>query len=70
MSEMPPWVETRMEYDASNNLKFTGKHKGRGALSSDTGWYITRYFWDASSNLTQKIGPVIGIWNDRASLIP
>lgn len=67
MSETP-WVEQRLDYVGGSNLIYLGKHKSKGAPESELGWYITKFTYDGSNNLTSTTGAVIGRWSERAAL--
>lgn len=60
------WNDRRFDY-TSGDLDYIGKHKKHNALTSDTQWVIIKYTW-SGSNCTRIEGPLIGAWDDRASL--
>ena len=57
----------RFEY-SDGDLLFKGDHATLGAATSDEGWRIWKYTWDIDGNPTLIEGPVLGAWDDRASL--
>lgn len=63
-----PWVEQRLDYAGGSNLIYLGKHKTKSVSESETGWYITKFTYDGSGNLTSSTGPVIGKWSERTNL--
>lgn len=61
------WKVRRFDY-VSGDLIYKGFHEIIGASTSDKNWRIFKYTWDAEGNPTMIEGPVIGSWDDRASL--
>ena len=62
------WKDKRFDY-TSGNLDYIGNsliHKA--STSSSNLWYIWKYTYDGSSNLTRIEGPLPGNWEDRATL--
>lgn len=55
------------DYDASDNLIYSGISHEFGAADSDDDWLIKKYWYDASDNLI-KVKKQIGVWDDRDSL--
>ena len=62
-----PWRSQRFEY-STGDLLYKGVHETFGAATSDNNWRIWKYTWDVDDNPVLIEGPVIGSWDDRASL--
>ena len=60
------WLDRRFEW-SSGDLAYKGLHLNRGASESDPGWYIWKYTW-SNGNPIRIEGPIMGEWNNRASL--
>ena len=61
------WQDIRYEYDAGN-LIYAGKHYKHDADTADTKWEIWKYTYDATPDIIRLEGPLVGAWDDRASL--
>lgn len=62
------WKDQRFDY-TSGNLDYLGRsliHKA--STSESTLWWIWKYSFDGSDNLTRIEGPLTGNWDDRAAL--
>lgn len=59
--------QSRFEWDADNNLIYSGTCKNFNADGSEDYWEIKKYTYDANGNLI-LIKKQTGVWNDRASL--
>ena len=46
------WLNTKLEYDASDQLIYKGCNDALAAADGDTDWYIFKYDW-TSGNITQ-----------------
>lgn len=46
------WLNTKLEYDGSDNCIYKGQNDNLGAADGDTDWYITKFDW-IGSNCTQ-----------------
>ncbi len=57
----------RFEY-SDGDMIYKGGHETLGAATSDSNWRVWKYTWDVDSNPTLIEGPIIGAWDDRASL--
>lgn len=53
---------------SSGNLIYRGGNTLVNASESDASWYIFKYTWDSSGNLTNVKGPIKGAWSNRAGL--
>jgi YD repeat-containing protein len=60
--------DCRYVYDANDNLIYMGFNLVHKTATSEADWYIWKYTYDASDNLTRKEGPLEGSWDNRASL--
>lgn len=67
---MTPWNSIEIEYDASDQIKYLGKNKTLSAPVEDKSWYISKFTWNGSGNLTNVNGPVLGKWSERVILLP
>jgi hypothetical protein len=61
------WRSKRFSYD-SDNMQYKGFHEAIRADTSSTDWRVWKYTWDATPNPILIEGPLIGSWDDRASL--
>ena len=61
------WNDQRFEF-SGDDLIYKGLNTTHKALTSDTDWYILKYTWDGSGNPTRIEGPLVGSWDNRASL--
>jgi hypothetical protein len=61
------WKVQRFEY-SSGDMIYKGVHETLGAATSDWGWRIWKFTWDMNGNPAMIEGPVLGPWDDRASL--
>ena len=61
------WLARRYDY-TSGNIDYMGKHLEVDAAASDDSWYIWKYTYDGSDNLTLMQGPLVGSWDGRAGL--
>lgn len=60
------WPELRFDF-TTGDLDYLGKHYSSGAATSDGGWLVWKFTW--SSSLPTRIqGPIVGSWDNRASL--
>lgn len=62
------WHDQRLYYDASNQLIYKCCHEIHKAATTDEGWEIWKYTWDASGNCTRIEGPLKGTVDGRATL--
>ncbi len=61
------WLARRFDY-TSGNIDYVGKHLEVGAATTDGSWWVWKYTYDASDNLTLMQGPLVGSWDSRAAL--
>ena len=54
-------------YDVDGDLEYKGYHMKPNAATSDSYWWVTKYIYDVSKDLTDKKWDK-GILDDRASL--
>ena len=62
------WRHVKYDY-TSGNLDYMGfslTHKA--STSSDNLWWIWKFTWNATPNLTDREGYLVGNWDDRANL--
>jgi YD repeat-containing protein len=59
-AERYDFVSGVLIYRAGNTLS--------GASESDTSWFVYKYTWDESGNLSAIRGPIKGAWTNRASM--
>ena len=63
------WKDMRFSYDINLNVEYSGVAKNLGAsTSSGNHWYVKKYTYDASFNVTRIQGPIEGNWDDRAAM--
>lgn len=60
------WQDVRMEY-SGGDIIYKGAHFAHDAAIADNKWEIWKYTWDGS-DLTRIEGPLVGAWDDRATL--
>ena len=61
------WGRKKSDY-TSGNLDYFGKHLQVTGATSDDQWHILKFTYDGSGNLTDIQGPLVGVWDDRATL--
>jgi hypothetical protein len=62
------WRDKRYDY-TSGNLDYIGFSLSHDPSTSEgQRWWIWKYTWNATPNVTRMEGPVPGNWDDRASL--
>ena len=60
------WKEQRYEFSGNNPI-YKGLHTTIGAATSNTNWYIWKFTF-TGNNPTRIQGPIVGSWDNRASL--
>jgi len=60
------WRDVRLEY-TNNQVIYKGSHRKNTAATSDAAWTIVKYTW-SGSDLIRIQGPILGAWDDRATL--
>ena len=60
------WRDVRMEY-SDGNIAYKGTHRQNNAGTDETTWVITKYTW-SGSDIVRIQGPLLGSWDNRASL--
>jgi hypothetical protein len=60
------WHDQRMAYNTGQLIYF-GKNLTHKAATDATTWNIWKYTWDGS-DCTRIEGPLVGSWDNRASL--
>lgn len=60
------WKTKQYEY-TSNLLDYKGLNRSHKAATTAATWYVWKYTW-TGTDLTLCEGPVVGVWDDRASL--
>ena len=64
----PPWKALRFDY-TSGNLDYMGKSLlTNPSTSTGNYWWIWKFSYDGSDNLTLMEGPLPGNWDDRSTL--
>jgi hypothetical protein len=59
--------DQRYEYNADDNVIYSGTHSLQDADPDDLNWMVSKYTWDASNNCT-RIETLVGSWTGRALL--
>lgn len=60
------WKDKRYEY-SGDDLLYRGHHKTHKAATSDDQWHVWKFTY-SSGDITRIEGPIVGVWNDRATL--
>ena len=58
--------DERFEY-SSNLLIYKGENFTHDAGTDETSWHIWKFTW-SSNTIVRKEGPLLGAWDDRATL--
>lgn len=62
------WRDVRYDY-TSGNLDYIGFClSNKGSTSAGEIWWIWKFTWDATPNLSRRQGYLVGNWDDRADL--
>jgi len=61
------WGDVRYDLDSKGNVLYIGKHITKGAATSDSEWYITKYDYDSKDNVIRR-RVMKGIWDNRVIL--
>ena len=58
----------RFAYDVSGNLEYIGINTIDGVDSTISTWQISLVVYDVSGNIDYIEGPIVGEWDEKASL--
>ena len=61
------WLDQRLDY-TSGDLDYRGVNVGHKAGTGTNTWYVWKYTWNGSGACTRIEGPLVGSWDNRASL--
>ena len=66
------WQDQHFTYVAGTvsgfNMTYAGRHFVHNADTADPYWEVWKYTYDADDNCTRIEGPLVGAWDDRATL--
>jgi len=60
--------DVRMTYDVDGNVEYIGRTINHKEPTTAETWEIWKLTYDVNGNLTRMEGPLLGAWDNRASL--
>lgn len=62
------WQDNRYAYNASDKIEYIGRSLTHNPGDSVAVWFIWKFSYNASDQVTRREGPLIGAWDNRTSL--